>query len=189
MAAHIARATRFLCWTKVQNRTASGSRLKSSSPGIPIKESRPSNTNSGVLARISQPRIDPPARPIAGFSPIADQPNCRFALTASGAPSKAARAHCSGELAAHAIRSRLPLICGFREITHAGALFSYAPSLTENWYRLALYADKILKGRKPADLPVEQSSRFELVINVKTAKVLGLEIPPTLLARADEVIE
>ena len=93
------------------------------------------------------------------------------------------------ELAAHAIRSRLPLICGFREITHAGALFSYAPSLAENWYRLALYADKILKGSKPADLPVEQSSRFELVINVKTAKVLGLEIPPILLARADEVIE
>ena len=92
------------------------------------------------------------------------------------------------ELAAHAIRSRLPLICGFREITHAGALFSYAPSFAKH-LRLALYADKILKGSKPADLPVEQSSRFELVINVKTAKVLGLEIPPTLLARADEVIE
>jgi ABC transporter substrate binding protein len=72
----------------------------------------------------------------------------------------------------------------FGEITHAGAPFSYAPSLAENWYRLALYSDKILKGSKPADLPVEQSSRFELVINVKTAKVLGLEIPPTLLAES-----
>ena len=94
------------------------------------------------------------------------------------------------ELAAHAIRSRLPLICGFREITHAGALYCYAPSLAENWYRRRLYADRILKGdRSPLISPLQRSSRFELVINLKTAKALGLEIPPTLLARADEVIE
>jgi putative ABC transport system substrate-binding protein len=92
-------------------------------------------------------------------------------------------------MAAAAARHRLPLICGFREMAEAGCLFSYSVSLKDTWYRSASFVDKILKGAKPSDLPVQQATKFELVINLKTAKALGLEVPPTLLARADEVIE
>ena len=92
-------------------------------------------------------------------------------------------------MTASAARHRLPLICGFREMAQAGCLFSYSVSLNDMWYRSATYVDKILKGARPSDLPVQQGTKFEWVINLKTAKTLGLEIPPTLLARADEVIE
>ena len=74
-------------------------------------------------------------------------------------------------------------------MTQAGCLFSYAVSLKEMWYRSATYVDKILKGAKPSDLPVQQGTKFEWVINLRTAHALGLEVPATLLARADEVIE
>ena len=92
-------------------------------------------------------------------------------------------------MAQSAARHRLPLICGFKEMTQAGCLFSYSVSLKDMWYRSATYVDKILKGAKPSDLPVQQGTKFEWVINVKSAKSLGLEVPATLLARADEVIE
>jgi putative ABC transport system substrate-binding protein len=92
-------------------------------------------------------------------------------------------------MAEEAARHRLPLICGFREMTQAGCLFSYSVSIKDMWYRSATFVDKILKGAKPSDLPVQQGTKFEFVINLKTAKALGLEVPRTLLARADEVIE
>src|SRR5262245_51243652 len=92
-------------------------------------------------------------------------------------------------IAAAATRHRLPLICGVREMAEAGCLFSYSASIKDMWYRSASFVGKILKGAKPADLPVQQGTKFELVINLKAAKALGLEVPPTLIARADEVIE
>src|SRR6516164_6417047 len=92
-------------------------------------------------------------------------------------------------LAELALKHRLPAMFGSKENVEAGGLMSYAADRIDLARRAALYIDKILKGANPAGLPVEQASKFQLVINLKTAKALGLEIPPTLLARADEVIE
>ena len=93
------------------------------------------------------------------------------------------------QIAMHAVRNRLPTIFSDRELTEAGGLMSYGQDLAEHYRRAATYVDKILKGAKPGDIPIEQPTLLELVINLKTAKALGLTIPRELLLRADKVIE
>ena len=88
-----------------------------------------------------------------------------------------------------ALGARLPTTFFIRQSTEDGGLMSYGPNPVENYRRAATYVDKILKGARPGDLPIERPTKIELVINLKTAKALGIEIPPSLLARADEVIE
>ena len=88
-----------------------------------------------------------------------------------------------------ALGARLPMMCGFREFVEAGCLMSYGPNLPDLYRRAAEFADKILRGAKPSDIPVEQPTKFDLVLNLTTAKALGLIVPPTLLVIADEVIE
>ena len=95
----------------------------------------------------------------------------------------------AGRVAELATKNRLPSMHGFKEVLEAGGLMSYGPDAVSQWGRAAAFVDKILKREKPADLPVEQPTKFEFVVNLRTAKSLGLTIPPTLLARADEVIE
>jgi putative ABC transport system substrate-binding protein len=92
------------------------------------------------------------------------------------------------QLVDFAVKIRLPTICEGRDFIQDGCLVSYGSDLLHNWRRAAALVDKILKGAKPADLPVEQPRKFELMINLKTAKQIGLTIPPNVLARADRVI-
>jgi putative ABC transport system substrate-binding protein len=88
-----------------------------------------------------------------------------------------------------ALGARLPMMCGFREFVEAGCLMSYGPNLPDLYRRAAEFADKILRGARPSEIPVEQPTKFELVINASTARMLGLTVPPTLFAIADEVVE
>jgi putative tryptophan/tyrosine transport system substrate-binding protein len=88
-----------------------------------------------------------------------------------------------------ALANRLPMISELREFAEVGGLATYGTNRADLWRRSASYVDKIVRGANPGDLPVEQPTKFELVINLSTAKALGIEVPPTLSARADEVIE
>ena len=92
-------------------------------------------------------------------------------------------------MATLSLEHRLPVLSGEQGFAQVGGLISYGPSLPESWRRAATFVDRILRGAKPGDLPIEQPTKFELVINLKTAKALGLAIPDSILVRADEVIE
>jgi len=120
-------------------------------------------------------------RAIAAF---AQSPNSGLIVTAS--PLSASHRDLFISLAA---RHRLPAVYWARFWAAAGGLIAYGPDLLDPFRRAAGYVDRILKGEKPADLPVQAPTKYELVINLKTAKALGLTVPPSLLARADEVIE
>jgi len=119
-----------------------------------------------------------------GVLAFAREPNC--GLIVVGAPSGVVHRDLIITLAA---RHRLPAIYPYSFFVTAGGLISYGPNTSEPYRRAAGYVDRILKGEKPADLPVQAPTKYELVINLKTAKALGLEIPSSVLARADEVIE
>jgi len=93
------------------------------------------------------------------------------------------------EIADLSVKARLPTMFPYREAVEAGGLMSYGPNLRDLWQRSAGYVDRLLRGARAADLPIEQPVRFELAINLKTARTLGLTIPPSLLLRADQVIE
>jgi putative ABC transport system substrate-binding protein len=88
-----------------------------------------------------------------------------------------------------AVKHQLPAMYGFSEFVHAGGLMAYGPDYPELYRRAATYLDKIFRGAKPADLPIEQPTKFELAINLKTARALRLTLPPSLLTRADQIIE
>jgi len=93
------------------------------------------------------------------------------------------------KVAAFALQNRLPTMCEFKQMARAGCLVSYGPTFDEFNQRVARQVDRILRGSRPGDLPIEQPTKFELVINLKTARAIGLTIPPNVLLRADEVIE
>ena len=112
------------------------------------------------------------------------RPDGLYALTAGGVMRPNRK-----RIADFALKSRLPSVYGSRESVEAGGLMSYGADVADSYRRVAYYVDRILKGAKPADLPVEQPTKFELVINLKTAKQIGLTIPPNVLGRADKVIK
>ena len=95
----------------------------------------------------------------------------------------------SERIAAVAIKNRIPAVSGWAEFTERGNLMSYGPNLPASFRRMAYFVDRILKGAKPADLPVELPTKFELVVNMKTARTLGIVIPQSILLRAERVIE
>jgi putative ABC transport system substrate-binding protein len=172
-----------------------------------LHELVPTATKIGVLVNPSSPSIDTQlegvnsaARALGRQIQIVNATNEREldAAFASLAQSKAGALHTGSsayftsrrdQIVALAAQHSIPAIYDQREFPTAGGLMSYGTNLSDAYRLMGVYTCKILNGEKPTDLPVQQSTKFELVINLKTAKALGLEIPPTLLARADEVIE
>jgi putative ABC transport system substrate-binding protein len=128
------------------------------------------------LARIRSAEIRPDAVSPASSRRIRGRPEC-------------ARCRFRAQIVELASARRVPVVSGWADFADAGALFSYGPKLTESYRRLAYYVDRVLKGEKLAELPIERPTVFEFVVNSKTAKALGIELQPALIARADRVIE
>ena len=128
--------------------------------------------------------VDDPGEIEREIAAFADRPNGGLIVTPNGFTTN----HPDG-IAAMAARHKLPAVYPFGYYVEAGGLVSYGPDESDQYRRAADYVDRILKGEKPADLPVQAPTKYEMVINLKTAKALGLIVPPSLLARADEVIE
>jgi putative ABC transport system substrate-binding protein len=172
-----------------------------------LKDTLPETVRVGVLGNLTEPLN---AAMVSDAKEAAKSLGVELKILEAGAPAQLERAFSAlhtervgallvlggagfylnrTRIADLALRNRLPSMFQNREFVEVGGLLSYAPSTVANYRRAAVFVDKILKGAKPADLPVEQPTKFELVINLKTAKALGLTIPPSVLARADEVIE
>jgi putative tryptophan/tyrosine transport system substrate-binding protein len=160
-----------------------------------IRESTAIATGAGQFAAIqtASPSVGVEVSPINvraageiehGVTAFARSPNGGLIVT--GGPLMVAHRDLMVALAA---RHRLPAVYTVRFFVTGGGLISYGPDRVDQWRRAAGYVDRILKGEKPGDLPVQAPTKYELIVNLKTAKALGLEIPPTLLARADEVID
>jgi len=145
-----------------------------------------------AVIQAAAPSFGVEVRPVG----VHDAPEIERAVTAFARSSNGGLIVTAVPLAVHrelivalAARHRLPAVYSFRYYATSGGLISYGPDTTDPYRRAAGYVDRILKGEKPADLPVQAPTKYELVINLKTAKALGLDVPPTLLARSDEVIE
>jgi ABC-type uncharacterized transport system substrate-binding protein len=172
--------------------------IKTIAPGASRIAMLWNGSDEGMAIRVKQAELAAPALQVTLLSPElrtpADLDNAFAALTRD--PPDALLTFVDPftvrhrqRIVAFAATGRLPAIYEDRVFAEAGGLVSYGPSVQDNCRRAATYVDKILKGAKPGDLPVEQPTKFELIVNLKTAKALGLPVPPSLLARADEVIE
>ncbi|HTO86364.1 MAG TPA: ABC transporter substrate-binding protein [Thermoanaerobaculia bacterium] len=158
-----------------------------------LNRTNPNNILAEQEINIAAPKAGLAVQAVAASDP-AGLENA-FTQIASGSPDALIcvwdaflQAH-AREIAEFAIGRRLPMVAALREFVQDGALMSYGAKLSEQWRRAAFYVDRILKGTSPADLPVEQPMAFELVINRKTAKALGIQIPPVTLLQADQIID
>jgi putative tryptophan/tyrosine transport system substrate-binding protein len=183
----------------LQQTDAAGKRLELLREAIPGIRRLPILANGGNLSALLDMREAQAMAQTAGFEAVSSEIDPEDIAPAINAFRSRVEALyvCNDPLvatsgvriSAAAVEVRLPTMFGVREYVEVGGLMSFGPSFPDLYRRTADYVDKILRGAKPSDLPVEQPTKFELVINLKTAKALGLTVPPTLLARADEVIE
>jgi putative tryptophan/tyrosine transport system substrate-binding protein len=166
---------------------------KVSRVAILVNPKNSSNAANAINLQIALQGVGPIGLPVEA-STVEDIGRCFFKMKEQNAEAvivapDAVFVEQRQQIADSAIKYRLPSMFSFREHVEAGGLISYGEHLGDSYRRAATYVDRIFKGAKPGELPIEQSTKLELVINLKTAKALGLDVPPTLLARADEVIE
>jgi len=166
---------------------------KVSRVAILVNPKNSSNAANAINLQIALQGVGPIGLPVEA-STVEDIDRCFFKMKEQNAEAvivapDAVFVEQRQQIADSAIKYRLPSMFSFREHVEAGGLISYGEHLGDSYRRAATYVDRIFKGAKPGELPIEQSTKLELVINLKTAKALGLTIPPSLLTSADEVIE